>query len=123
VKHAYAEYRKQCPKTTGNAIVGGIDLGLGASFFIGIRGLGLGLRGGQHALEDTTLPFVGRLLQAGDELSKGWIWSGEVGAFSGKLAWEAIKQAFANDRKLTEAIGECKKKYPLAEHRIPFFTI
>jgi hypothetical protein len=78
---------------------------------------------GQHALEDTTLPFVGRLLQAGDELSKGWIWSGAVGAFSGKLAWEAIKQAFANDRKLTEAIGECKKKYPLAEHRIPFFTI
>ncbi len=117
-QQAFRAYRKKYLRTSGQAIVGGIGIGLGASVGIGIRGVGLGVRGAAHAAKDLELGGLGRMLAVYMELKDGSTIAAIASFFGGAFAHKAINEAYQNDNRLEAALQHCKSRFPECEPHV-----
>jgi hypothetical protein len=120
-RDAYRRYRRTYLKTSGKAVVGGIGLGVGARAFYGV-GSSIGIKGAIHAAKDSSLSGLGKSLTAGVEMAHGSFIGGVMSALSGKLAANSVREANENSARLNAQLGDCKKRFPAADHSFSFLN-
>ncbi len=121
-RSAYRAYRKTYLRTSGLAIVGGAGIGIGLSTMIGIRGVGLGIRGVMHAAGDTAVPVFGRILSTLAEAKDSGVIGTGFNLIGGGIARQAIREAEENSQRTEARIKDCESKFPGANHSLSFLN-